>query len=507
MKRLRHLESNARSKTKLVLPSFVWLDLVALRQRQLNFDEKSMLRISDRHYPCPCGIQRQAEQETITQQIELLRPLSTSGRYGPLYLGRRKSTEVAVRLLLNNRLHDYLFELRIHHMALFRHENVVGFLAADCVQAADQSLHMFITDYYPYGSVQDVLRDRLLDEKTALRLMYSAARGLHHLHVAFPNKGDKPQIAHLDIRSRNLLVKPDFTCVISNFRFAVDSEHFVSPLNGSMAMGAVKKSSNRKEKQKMKKIWMKKSASPLSSLSPKECSKTIQMPNMTIPERKTLETANVYEEIDRYHEEQKAKLDLLDADSSDSIGMDEVSSERSDSTYESTVKVSLKCEPPSSGSLSSDSPSSSNPSVAASIANGDHYDRRFGCSRYAAPELLTDRLDSEQSIDKYLRADVYSFALIIWEISRRCSSGGYCEQYEQPYFEHVGDERHPSVIKMEHVVVTKSLRPYLNALWFKHPKIQQSIGPLVEDMWKGKPIVRLSMLKIKKELRELAAVV
>lgn len=48
---------------------------------------------------------------------------------------------------------------------------------------------------------------------------------------------------------------------------------------------------------------------------------------------------------------------------------------------------------------------------------------RVGTKRYMAPEVLSDTISMNQ-FDSFKRADVYSFGLVLWEITRRCSVGG-----------------------------------------------------------------------------------
>ena len=48
---------------------------------------------------------------------------------------------------------------------------------------------------------------------------------------------------------------------------------------------------------------------------------------------------------------------------------------------------------------------------------------RVGTKRYMAPEVLNDTINMNQ-FDSFKRADVYSFGLVLWEITRRCSVGG-----------------------------------------------------------------------------------
>ncbi len=54
-----------------------------------------------------------------------------------------------------------------------------------------------------------------------LRLCYTFACGLAHLHTEVHGPRGKPAIAHRDIKSRNVLVKADGACAIADFGLAV----------------------------------------------------------------------------------------------------------------------------------------------------------------------------------------------------------------------------------------------------------------------------------------------
>lgn len=48
---------------------------------------------------------------------------------------------------------------------------------------------------------------------------------------------------------------------------------------------------------------------------------------------------------------------------------------------------------------------------------------RVGTRRYMAPEVLGETLNKNH-FQAYIMADIYSYGLVIWEISRRCITGG-----------------------------------------------------------------------------------
>ena len=50
---------------------------------------------------------------------------------------------------------------------------------------------------------------------------------------------------------------------------------------------------------------------------------------------------------------------------------------------------------------------------------------KVGTKRYMAPEVLDETINMD-CFDCYKRVDVYSYGLVMWEIARRCLSGGTC---------------------------------------------------------------------------------
>ena len=64
-------------------------------------------------------------------------------------------------------------------------------------------------------------------------------------------------------------------------------------------------------------------------------------------------------------------------------------------------------------------------------------DTRKGTRRYMAPEVLDESMNCCH-FESYRQADMYSFALVLWEITRRCEFDGECLQLQARKFFNVG---------------------------------------------------------------------
>lgn len=53
----------------------------------------------------------------------------------------------------------------------------------------------------------------------------------------------------------------------------------------------------------------------------------------------------------------------------------------------------------------------------------------MGTRRYMAPEVLDETLNKNQ-FQAYIMADIYSYGLIVWEMARRCVTGGTVRVFE-----------------------------------------------------------------------------
>uniref|UniRef100_A0A4W5P6L0 receptor protein serine/threonine kinase n=1 Tax=Hucho hucho TaxID=62062 RepID=A0A4W5P6L0_9TELE len=298
-------------------------------------------------------------QRTIAKQIQMVRQIG-KGRYGEVWLGRWRGEKVAVKVFFTREEASWFRETEIYQTVLMRHENILGFIAADIKGTGAFTQLLLITDYHENGSLYDYLKFTTLDTQSLLRLAYSAACALCHLHTEIYGTQGKPAIAHRDLKSKNILMKKNGTCCIADLGLAVK---FNSDTN----------------------------------------------------------------EVD--------------------------------------VPLST----------------------------------RVGTRRYMAPEVLGETLNKNH-FQAYIMADIYSYSLIIWEMARRCVTGGIVEDHQLPYYEMVPAE--PSFEDMLEVVCVKGLRPTVSNRW-NSDECLRAMLKLMSECWAHNPASRLTILRVKKTLAKM----
>lgn len=152
--------------------------------------------------------------------IQLVEVLS-QGQYGTVWKANFLKETVAVKIISVNEKPAWLAERDFYTNCNLDHENILKFLAAerhgDC-----QLEYWLITEYHENGSLSDYLKKNVVCIGDFCKLTASLARGLSYLHAEVYE--DKPCIAHRDIKSKNVLVKKDSTCSISDFGLAAKFE-------------------------------------------------------------------------------------------------------------------------------------------------------------------------------------------------------------------------------------------------------------------------------------------
>ncbi|XP_058805326.1 bone morphogenetic protein receptor type-1B [Phymastichus coffea] len=301
-------------------------------------------------------------QRTIAKQLQLSQCVG-KGRYGEVWLARWRGEKVAVKVFFTLEEASWFRETEIYQTVLMRHDNILGFIAADIKGTGSWTQMLLITDYHERGSLHDYLQTTVLDHPSLLAVCLSIAAGIVHLHTEIFGTKGKPAIAHRDIKSKNILVKRNGECAIADFGLAV---RFLS---------------------------------------------------------------------------ETGEIDIAP-------------------------------------------------------------NTRVGTRRYMAPEVLDETLNTS-SFDAFKMADMYSVGLVLWEVCRRCASGGKvstAEPYALPYHDAVPND--PDFEEMRLAVCVKRLRPTIPARWENDP-ILSTLAKLMTECWHTNPAVRLTALRVKKTMSKL----
>ena len=159
-------------------------------------------------------------QRSIAGQITLYN-LIGKGRFGEVWKGVYKGDEVAVKIFHTKEEVSWFHEVEIYQTCLIRHPNILRFIAADNKDIGIQTQLWLIMEYCELGSLFDLLSRETFSESQVMRLCHTTACGIDHLHTEIFGTEGKPAIAHRDIKSRNILVKGDYSCCIADLGLAL----------------------------------------------------------------------------------------------------------------------------------------------------------------------------------------------------------------------------------------------------------------------------------------------
>nr|QQL94315.1 TGF-beta receptor 1 [Urechis unicinctus] len=159
-------------------------------------------------------------QRTIARQIQL-QELIGKGRFGEVWRGKWRGEYVAVKIFSSREERSWFREAEIYQTVMLRHENILGFIAADNKDNGTWTQLWLVAEYHELGSLFDYLNRTMVDVSGMVKLALSTASGLAHLHMEIFGTQGKPAIAHRDLKSKNVLVKRNGTCAIADLGLAV----------------------------------------------------------------------------------------------------------------------------------------------------------------------------------------------------------------------------------------------------------------------------------------------
>ncbi|XP_018425886.1 PREDICTED: activin receptor type-1B [Nanorana parkeri] len=299
-------------------------------------------------------------QRTVARTI-VLQEIIGKGRFGEVWRGKWRGGDVAVKIFSSREERSWFREAEIYQTVMLRHENILGFIAADNKDNGTWTQLWLVSDYHEHGSLFDYLNRYTVTIEGMIKLALSAASGLAHLHMEIVGTQGKPGIAHRDLKSKNILVKKNGVCAIADLGLAVRHDSLTDTID----------------------------------IAPNQ---------------------------------------------------------------------------------------------------------RVGTKRYMAPEVLDETINMKH-FDSFKCADIYALGLVYWEIARRCSAGGFHEEYQLPYYDLVPSD--PSIEEMRKVVCDQKLRPNIPNWWQSYEALRV-MGKMMRECWYANGAARLTALRIKKTLSQLS---
>uniref|UniRef100_G3TK14 Anti-Muellerian hormone type-2 receptor n=1 Tax=Loxodonta africana TaxID=9785 RepID=G3TK14_LOXAF len=128
-----------------------------------------------------------------------------------------------------------------------------------------------------------------------------------------------------------------------------------------------------------------------------------------------------------------------------------------------------------------------------------------GTQRYMAPELLDKTLDLQDWGTALRRADVYSLALLLWEILSRCPDlqpDSRPPSFQLAYEAELGST--PTTCELWALAVEERRRPYIPSTWHCFAMEPGGLQELLEDCWDADPEARLTAECVQQRLAALA---
>lgn len=158
--------------------------------------------------------------ELSVRPIQLVEVIS-QGQFGTVWKANYLEDEVAVKVFPISHKSAWVCEKDIYTSCNMKHENILKFIGVEKHTDGLYSELWLITEYQENGSLADYLKSHVLNWPELCNMAGSMASGLSYLHTEVPGAFFKPVIAHRDFKSKNILVKKDLSCCLSDFGLAM----------------------------------------------------------------------------------------------------------------------------------------------------------------------------------------------------------------------------------------------------------------------------------------------
>ncbi|KAK1903408.1 Activin receptor type-1C [Dissostichus eleginoides] len=138
-------------------------------------------------------------QRTIARTIVLQETIG-KGRFGEVWRGKWRGEDVAVKIFSSRDERSWFREAEIYQTIMLRHENILGFIAADNKDNGSWTQLWLVSEYHEHGSLYDYLNRYTVSLEGMIVLALSIASGLAHLHMEIIGTQGKPAISHRDLK-------------------------------------------------------------------------------------------------------------------------------------------------------------------------------------------------------------------------------------------------------------------------------------------------------------------
>ncbi|KAG4073987.1 hypothetical protein HA402_014192 [Bradysia odoriphaga] len=145
------------------------------------------------------------------------------GKYGTVWKGMINEKAVAVKIFPSQHKQYFINEKNIYSVSLMDCPSLLEYYGCDTRRTLHDNIeYLIVLSLAPLGCLQDWLHENTSSFAIFTKMAKSVVRGLSHLHTELKkNDLEKPCICHRDLNTRNILVKADLSCCISDFGFAL----------------------------------------------------------------------------------------------------------------------------------------------------------------------------------------------------------------------------------------------------------------------------------------------
>lgn len=145
------------------------------------------------------------------------------GKYGTVWQGMLNEQSVAVKIFPTQYKDYFLNERDIYCIPSMNGPHFFEYFGCDERRTLDDRIeYLLVLGLAPLGCLQEWLTQNTASFDVYTKMSRSIAAGLSHLHTQQQTvSGHKPCIVHRDLNTRNILVKADLSCCISDFGFAL----------------------------------------------------------------------------------------------------------------------------------------------------------------------------------------------------------------------------------------------------------------------------------------------